>query len=137
MLRRATSAPVSCATPSPCLNAHYILPPGFFAGLTLGRIIFIPLNRKLGEKVSVFIYSAAALGLEMVIWFVPSLIGNATAVSFVGMALGPFYPIVMSACTKLLPRALTGGAIGWIASFGQAGSAIFPFITGALAEKYG
>ena len=31
---------------------------------------------------------------------------------------------------------LTGG-IGWIAGFGQAGSALLPFITGAIASERG
>jgi fucose permease len=73
----------------------------------------------------------------MVIWFVPSLIGNAVAVSLVGMALGPFYPIVMSQTGRIIPRKVLSGSIGWIAGFGQSGSAVLPFITGALANKYG
>ena len=30
---------------------------------------------------------------------------------------------------------ILAGSIGWIAGFGQAGSAVFPFITGAMAQK--
>jgi MFS family permease len=141
---------------------------GFFAGLTVGRIIFIPLTKRLGENLSIYVYTTAALGLEMIVWFVPSLIGNAVAVSFVGVFIGPHYPIVISAVTKLIPRSHAGGAIGWIgtssplsarrypassdyahidpplacrvalsASFGQAGSAVFPFIVGAIAQQHG
>jgi fucose permease len=73
----------------------------------------------------------------MVIWFVPSLIGNAVAVSLVGMVLGPFYPIVMSQTGRVIPREVLSGSIGWIVGVGQAGSAVLPFITGALANKYG
>ena len=29
------------------------------------------------------------------------------------------------------------GSIGWIAGFGQAGSALLPFMTGAIASKTG
>jgi len=72
----------------------------------------------------------------MVVWFVPSLVGDAVAVSFVGMVLGPFYPIVMSQSGRLIPRKILSGSIGWIAGFGQAGSAVLPFVTGALANKY-
>ena len=32
---------------------------------------------------------------------------------------------------------LHAGAIGLIAAIGSAGAAIFPFVTGALAQKYG
>lgn len=75
--------------------------------------------------------------LELVVWLVPSLIGDAVAVSFVGVVLGPMYPIVMSYAGRVLPRWLLGGCVGWIAGLGQAGSAILPFITGAVANKAG
>ena len=70
-------------------------------------------------------------------WFVPSLIGDAVAVSLVGVLLGPFYPITMNYAGRILPRWLLTGCIGWIAGFGQAGSAVLPFITGALASTVG
>lgn len=75
--------------------------------------------------------------LEFVIWFVPSLIGGALAVSFVGVFLGPIYPLVMNHTAQILPRSLLTGSIGWIAGVGQAGSACIPFITGAIASKAG
>ena len=75
--------------------------------------------------------------LELIVWFVPSLIGDAVAVSIVGVLLGPIYPIVTNEASRILPRWLLTGAIGWIAGFGQAGSAVLPFMTGALASKVG
>ncbi|EIN03315.1 hypothetical protein PUNSTDRAFT_78402, partial [Punctularia strigosozonata HHB-11173 SS5] len=75
--------------------------------------------------------------LEMVVWFVPSLVGSAVSVSLVGVLLGPFYPIVMNHAGRILPRWLLTGCIGWIAGSGQASSAILPFITGAIAQKVG
>ena len=67
----------------------------------------------------------------------PSLIGGAVAVSFVGLLLGPVYPIVMNHAGRVLPPRLLTGSIGWIAGFGQTGSAFLPFLTGALASKVG
>ncbi|KAG8944998.1 hypothetical protein FRC04_001253 [Tulasnella sp. 424] len=110
---------------------------GFFGGLTLGRIILLPINDKIGHERVIHLYSLLTIALEFTIWFVPSLIGNAVAVSFVGLLLGPFYPIAMNVISGLLPRWLLAGSIGWIAAFGQAGAAVFPFMTGALASKYG
>ncbi|KAG8690195.1 hypothetical protein FRC09_012093 [Ceratobasidium sp. 395] len=43
----------------------------------------------------------------------------------------------MNITGKIVPRWILTGSIGWIASFGQAGSAVFPFMTGALAQKHG
>ncbi|KAG8685287.1 hypothetical protein FRC11_010823 [Ceratobasidium sp. 423] len=42
----------------------------------------------------------------------------------------------MNVTGTIIPRRILTESIGWIASFGQAGSAVFPFMTGALAEKH-
>ncbi|KAJ7778300.1 MFS general substrate transporter [Mycena metata] len=110
---------------------------GFFGGLMTGRIALLWLNQKIGERRVLFIYSVLAIGLEVVVWKVPSLIGDAVAVSIVGVLLGPIYPIVMNVAGRVLPRWILTGSIGWIAGTGQAGSALFPFITGAIASKTG
>lgn len=75
--------------------------------------------------------------LEIVIWLVPSLVGNAVAVAFVGLLLGPMFPIALSTSRKVVPRWIYTGAIGWICGIGQAGSAALPFITGAVADAVG
>ncbi|KAJ7267042.1 major facilitator superfamily domain-containing protein [Mycena haematopus] len=110
---------------------------GFFGGLMTGRITLFWLNEKIGERRVLYLYSALAIGMELVVWLVPSLIGDAVAVSIVGVLLGPIYPITMNYTGRVLPRWLLTGSIGWIAGFGQAGSAVFPFITGAIASKTG
>ncbi|KAJ3800932.1 MFS general substrate transporter [Lentinula aff. detonsa] len=110
---------------------------GFFGGLMIGRIALLWVNQKIGERRVLYIYSALAIGLEVVIWLVPSLIGDGVAIAIVGMLLGPMYPITMNHTGRVLPRWLLTGSIGWIAGFGQAGSAVFPFMTGALASKFG
>jgi len=100
---------------------------GFFGGLTLGRIALLWINHKIGEYRVIYLYAALGLGLEITIWLVPSLIENAVAVSIIGVLLGPMYPIVMNHSARILPRWILTGAIGWIAGFGQAGSALIPF----------
>ncbi|KAF9653480.1 MFS general substrate transporter [Thelephora ganbajun] len=111
---------------------------GFFGGLTFGRVALLWVNSKvIGERRAIFLYTLLALGLEVVIWRVPSLIGNAVTISIVGVLLGPIYPIVMNHAARILPHLLLTGSIGWIAGLGQAGSAAIPFITGALAASSG
>ncbi|KAG8716017.1 hypothetical protein FRC11_011273 [Ceratobasidium sp. 423] len=99
---------------------------GFFGGLMLGRVVLLWVNEKIGERRVVYLYCLLCVALELVIWLVPNIIGNAVAVSIVGMLLG-----------AIVPKRILTGSIGWIASFGQAGSAVFPFMTGALAQKHG
>ncbi|KAJ7892856.1 MFS general substrate transporter [Mycena olivaceomarginata] len=110
---------------------------GFFGGLMTGRVALLWLNQKIGERRVLYLYALLAIGLELIVWLVPSLIGDAVAVSLVGMLLGPIYPITMNYAGRVLPRYILTGSIGWIAGFGQAGSAVFPFITGAVASKTG
>ncbi|EJC99148.1 MFS general substrate transporter [Fomitiporia mediterranea MF3/22] len=110
---------------------------GFFAGLTLGRICLLWLNKVIGVRRVIWLYILLSIGLEITIWFVPSLVENAIAVAFVGLFLGPIYPIVMTLTGHLVPNLLVSGAVGWIAVIGQAGSSLLPFISGAMASKFG
>lgn len=79
----------------------------------------------------------------------------------IGFFIGPFYPVGLYVLTKVIPQELHIGAlggpfnsaetlsslhlilvlifapIGFTASLGQAGSAAFPFMTGAIASKTG
>ncbi|KAG8917944.1 hypothetical protein FRC01_002115 [Tulasnella sp. 417] len=132
---------------------------GFFGGMMLGRVLLLPVNQKVGKQRVIYIYTALVIAyvdqfqaaffrtlteafadpyrLQFTVWFVPSLIENAIAVSFVGLFLGPIYPVSINVAAEILPTWLLVGAIGFIGAFGQAGSAVFPFITGAIASKYG
>ncbi|KAJ7276082.1 MFS general substrate transporter [Mycena haematopus] len=108
---------------------------GFFGGIMVGRLALLWLNQKVGEQRVLYLYAFLAIGLELIVWLVPSLIGGAVAVALIGVFLGPIYPIVMNHAGRVVPRWLLSGSIGWIAGFGQAGSALLPFITGSYRFK--
>jgi len=110
---------------------------GFFGGLTLGRVALLWVNERIGERLVIFIYIILSIGFELIVWLVPSLVGGALAVSLVGFVFGPIYPILMNESSRLIPPWLLTGSIGWIGGFGFAGSALFPFLTGALASRFG
>ncbi|KAJ7578121.1 MFS general substrate transporter [Mycena floridula] len=110
---------------------------GFFGGITAGRLGLIWVNKKIGEHRAIFVYSVLAIALEVTIWVVPSIMENAVAVSFIGLLLGPMFPILVSHATRVLPHWLLTSSIGWITGVGMSGSAALPFLTGLLAEKYG
>ncbi|OXG26170.1 hypothetical protein C367_02932 [Cryptococcus neoformans Ze90-1] len=117
-------------------NAGYVSA-GYFGGLTLGRVALIPVSNWLGPHMSIWLYTLLSIVLSIVIWVTHSIVGNAICFSFIGVLLGPMYPLVMNVVVEVLPGELQGGTIGWIASLGQVGSAIMPFITGATSEKHG
>ncbi|KAF8439080.1 major facilitator superfamily domain-containing protein [Boletus edulis BED1] len=107
---------------------------GFWAGLTIGRVALLKVNKLIG---ALLVYSLLAVALEFFVWFVPSLIGDAIAVACIGVLLGPMYPLAMNHARRVLPQWLLTGAIGWITGSGQAGSALIPFVTGAIAQRAG
>ncbi|KAF9455592.1 hypothetical protein BDZ94DRAFT_1179691, partial [Collybia nuda] len=58
-------------------------------------------------------------------------------VSFIGLVLGPMYPILVSQASRVLPRRLLTVCLGWITGIGIAGSAALPFLTGLLSSRFG
>ncbi|KAJ7719020.1 MFS general substrate transporter [Mycena maculata] len=106
---------------------------GFFGGLTLGRIVLLPINKKVGERRVIYLYGLIAIA-QLVIWLVPSLVGGAISVFIVGLVMGPLYPIAMNHAGRVFPPWLVTGSIGWIAGIA---TAIIPFVTGAIASKTG
>ncbi|KAG0127442.1 major facilitator superfamily domain-containing protein [Tuber indicum] len=110
---------------------------GFWGGLTLGRIVLADITHRLGERRMVFVYIILALIAQLIFWFVPNIIANACMISLLGFFIGPFFPTGISVATKVLPRELHVASIGFAATMGQAGSAAFPFLTGAIAAKSG
>ncbi|KAF7350828.1 MFS domain-containing protein [Mycena sanguinolenta] len=110
---------------------------GFFGGLTLGRIVLLPLNKMIGERRVVYVYGLLALALELVIWLVPSLIGGAVCVAIVGLVLGPMYPIAMNHSGRVFPPWLVSGVIAWVTAIATMGAAVIPFVTGAISQRAG
>jgi fucose permease len=110
---------------------------GFWLGLTVGRMLLGLVIPKIGVKLSLCIFIPATMGLQLIFWLVPSFYVSAVAVAFQGFFLGPMFPCVIVAATKLLPRHLHVSAIGFAAAFGGSGAAVLPFAVGAIAQAKG
>lgn len=110
---------------------------GFWLGITVGRLVLGFVTGRIGEKLAIAIYLPLALALELLFWLVPQFYVSAVAVSLQGFFLGPMFPAVMVACTKLLPKHLHVSSIGFAAAFGGSGGAIFPFVVGVIAQAKG
>ncbi|KAB5589527.1 hypothetical protein CTheo_7034 [Ceratobasidium theobromae] len=61
---------------------------GFFGGLMLGRVVLLWLNEKVGERRVVYAYVLLAAGLEVTVWMLPNIFGNAIAFALVGVLMG-------------------------------------------------
>ncbi|KAL7271776.1 hypothetical protein RUND412_005439 [Rhizina undulata] len=110
---------------------------GFWGGLTLSRFTLPEITHRFGERRMVAIYLLFSVIVQLVFWLVPDIIANAIMISLLGFFLGPIFPTGISIMTKLLPRELHTAAVAFSATMGQAGSAGFPFLTGAVAAKAG
>ena len=122
---------------------------GFFGGLALGRVGLLWVNRLVGERRAIFLYCILTmvyvtghlvlrpgadvtplfLRLEIVVWKVPSLVGNAVAVSFVGMFVSHPYLIEVWLVTR--------SSCSWVPS-SQSLSTTRPrsFLIGSLRVSY-
>ncbi|KAF7857283.1 hypothetical protein EAF04_009524 [Stromatinia cepivora] len=110
---------------------------GFWAGMTVGRMCLAFLTAWLGEFTSVLVYLGICLVLELLFWLIPSFYVSAVAIALLGMFLGPLFPTAIVLVTKLMPKELHVGSIGFATAFGGSGGAVFPFIVGALAQAKG
>ncbi|KAK9314510.1 major facilitator superfamily domain-containing protein [Lipomyces starkeyi] len=111
---------------------------GFWAGITIGRFVLNQFLTKLfSARAVIFVLLAVAASFELITWLVPNIIGDAVAVSVVGLFVGPMYPSAITAISHLLPRRTQNFSITIVTAFGSCGGALWPFITGLLAQTKG
>ncbi|KAH7319824.1 MFS efflux transporter [Stachybotrys elegans] len=110
---------------------------GFWAGITLGRFLLAAPAQRIGEKVFVYGLIVGAIAFQTLVWAVPNIVGNAVAVSIVGLLLGPIYPCAAAVMMRgIAPREVLSG-MGAISAMGSLGGALCPFVTGLLAQAVG
>ncbi|CBF78065.1 hypothetical protein AN8768.2 [Aspergillus nidulans FGSC A4] len=117
--------------------ASGLVPTGFWAGITIGRIVLAFANEAFGERLAVIIYLVLAIALELVFWLVPHFVVSAVAVSLIGFFTGPLFPAAVTVAAKLLPKHLHTPSIGIVSALGGSGGAILPFVAGAIAQPHG
>ncbi|KAH8892602.1 MFS general substrate transporter [Thozetella sp. PMI_491] len=110
---------------------------GFWGGMTAGRLFLSVITSRLGEFKSMVLYIGLTIAFELVFWLVPNLIVTAVSAAIMGVLMGPMFPTAVVLITKVLPRSLHVGTIGFATAFGGSGGAILPFVVGALAQAKG
>ncbi|KAI0439519.1 MFS general substrate transporter [Xylaria telfairii] len=110
---------------------------GFWGGITLGRFALSPIGARVGEKRFVYFLTAGAAVFQLLVWFVPNIIGEAVSLAVVGLLLGPIYPCAATVLTRNLSRQEQVSGLGVISAFGSSGGAVAPFTTGLLAQAAG
>lgn len=110
---------------------------GFWAGITLGRFLLSHPAHKVGEKLFVYAMVVLAGAFQLLVWWVPNIIGDAVAVSIVGLVLGPVYPCATVIFSRAIRKRDQLSSLSVISAFGSSGGAIAPFTTGILAQAAG
>lgn len=97
---------------------------GFWLGITIGRVTLGFITPRIGERVAITTYLVVGMGLELLFWLVPQFVVGAVAVAFLGFFMGPLFPGAVIAVTKLLPKRLHVGAVGFSTALGGGGAAM-------------
>ncbi|KAI4118787.1 MAG: hypothetical protein LQ345_001247, partial [Seirophora villosa] len=110
---------------------------GFWAGITLGRFTLTHPAHRIGEKIAVVGLIVGAILFQLLVWFVPNVVGESVAVSIVGLLLGPVYPCSTAVYSRLLDRSIQMSSLSIVSALGSSGGAVAPFFTGLLAQQVG
>lgn len=110
---------------------------GFWGGITLGRFVLSHLTQRLSERIAVTTLIIGSALLQIAVWFVPDIIGEAVALALVGLLLGPIYAFAISTFSRLLNRDELVSALSFVSAMGSSGGAVAPFVTGIASQKVG
>ncbi|KAG8428612.1 hypothetical protein J3459_002568 [Metarhizium acridum] len=110
---------------------------GFWAGITAGRFFLSGPAQRIGEKKFVYGLVVGAIAFQILVWLVPNIVGNAVAVSIVGLLLGPVYPCSAAVFMRAMSHRDALSGMGTISACGSLGGAVAPFFTGMLAQAVG
>jgi fucose permease len=110
---------------------------GYWMGLTAGRFVLNRLFERFGVG-AVGMITACLVGTVVsaaAVWLVPG--GAIVGLALLGFSLGPMYPTMIAVMPRLVPAALVATAIGLVVSLSVGGGALFPFLAGAFAQRFG
>ncbi len=110
---------------------------GYWLGLTLGRLTLAKVALKIGNK---RLIQGCLIGIIIGItlaWLAPIQLVSALGLWITGFSLGPIYPTTIALMSNLVSARVLPGAIGFAASLGSVGAALFPWLAGNLAQRVG
>ena len=112
---------------------------GYWLGITLGRLTLarFAARRAIADAALIrFCLIGAGAGV-LIIWLAPLPALTAFGLWLTGYALGPIYPTTIALLPGLVPARLVPSAVGFLASLGSMGAALFPWLAGNLAQAVG
>ena len=110
---------------------------GYWFGLMLGRLTLANLAARMGVRRLITFCLGGIFCSLLLAWFLPGIWGAATGFCLTGFFLGPLFPTAIALMSQIAPARLLPTAIGFMASLGSAGAALFPSLAGTLVQHLG
>lgn len=110
---------------------------GFWLGMAAGRLALGPVTDRFRVRSATRSYLIIAILLQAGLAAVDMAAVSTALVTAIGFFLGPLFPSGIVVLAQALPRELHVGAVSFVASVGQLGAAMLPFILGSLSQWLG
>lgn len=112
---------------------------GYWLGLTLGRFVLARLVERVGPQRMIQWLTGGVIAGVALVWMAPPASSPLAAAGLwlVGFSLGPIFPSVIAVISAVTSERLRQSAIGFAASLGSMGAALFPWVAANLAQRLG
>lgn len=111
---------------------------GFWGGVMIGRFVLTTiLSRMFSVRRAIVVLMIFIMILDFCVWFIPNTIAAGVCLSFIGLLIGPIYPLMISLITRILPRKIRFCSMTLGTAFGSSGGSAVPFAVGMGSEFTG
>lgn len=110
---------------------------GYWLGLTAGRVALGHVADRIGSQRLIVACLGGVIAGVLLVWSAPAGIVAACGLWLAGFSLGPIFPTTIAVINGLVSARLQQSAIGFAASLGSMGAAIFPWLAGNLVQRVG
>lgn len=110
---------------------------GFWLGMAAGRLALGPVTDRFRVRSATTSYLMIAILLQAGLAAVHVAAVSTALITAIGLFLGPLFPSGIVVLARALPRNLHVGAVSFVASVGQLGAALLPFVLGSLSQWLG
>ncbi len=110
---------------------------GYWLGLSLGRLLLGHVAVRIGNKRMIQLCLVGVVVGLLLVWLAPFPLIAAFGLFVTGFSLGPIFPTTIALMPTLVSARILPTAIGFLASLGSMGSALFPWLAGNLAQYIG
>ncbi|KAL0935587.1 major facilitator superfamily transporter [Colletotrichum truncatum] len=109
----------------------------FWAGMAAGRLMLGLVTDKLGVRRAVVIYLLFAPAFVVLFIVIRVLWFSVFSMALLGFFMGPLFPSSIVQLVELLPKELHVASVSFVASLGQVGGALLPYMLGAITQLVG